>query len=70
MVDVDGYGEICIVCHRCDQSMHLTRPDIRIRASSIPHMLGCNGLASSQAAVVNKTVSATLADIYKLDVDI
>ncbi|KZP31858.1 hypothetical protein FIBSPDRAFT_723772, partial [Athelia psychrophila] len=70
MADVDANVEICIVCHHCDQSTSLTRPDINVRASSIPHTLGCAGLAPSQVAVVNEIVSATLADIWELDLDI
>lgn len=53
------------VCYHCNHP--LTRPDINIRSSLIPDTLGCNGLAPSQAAAVEDTVTATLADIRELD---
>ncbi|KZP27316.1 hypothetical protein FIBSPDRAFT_818473, partial [Athelia psychrophila] len=66
MADVDANGTIYVVCHHCNRSTPLTRPDIDIRASSIPDTLGCTGLTPSQAAAVNETVAATLADISEL----
>lgn len=61
---------ISVVCHHCDRSTPLTRPDINIRASSIPDTLGCTGLSPSQATAVDETVTATLADISELDLTI
>lgn len=56
------------VCYHCKHS--LTRPDIEIRAPSIPDTLGCNGLAMSQAAIVEEIVTATMANISELNREI
>ncbi|KZP04491.1 hypothetical protein FIBSPDRAFT_968102 [Athelia psychrophila] len=49
----DGNATTGTVCYHCNQS--LTRPDIDVRTSTIPAMLGCSGLAPSQAALVKET---------------
>ncbi|KZP01962.1 hypothetical protein FIBSPDRAFT_846196 [Athelia psychrophila] len=68
MADVDTDANVSVVCHHCGHPTSLTRPDINIRASSVPDALGCaSRLAPSQAAAVNETVSATVEDISELD---
>ena len=61
----DANTDVSTACYHCHHS--LTRPDIELRASSIPATLGCNGLAPSQIAADNETVCATQADISELD---
>lgn len=70
MADIDPDATVSVVCHHCDRSISLTRPDINIRASSIPDTLGCTALTPSQAAAVYETVSTTAADISELNHDI
>ncbi|KZP01907.1 hypothetical protein FIBSPDRAFT_809134, partial [Athelia psychrophila] len=71
MVDVDADENVSVICHHCGHPTSLTRPDINIRASSVPNVLGCaSRLAPSQVAAVNETVSATLEDITELDREI
>lgn len=65
---VDADAPISLVCYHCKQS--LTRPDIKVRPSSIPATLGSHGFASSQVTVVEGMVAATLADISELDREI
>lgn len=70
MTDRDAHATISVVCPHCDQPMSLERPDIKLRPSSAPVMLGCRGLAPSEVAAVNDTVFATLSDISELDREI
>ncbi|KAF7974213.1 hypothetical protein HWV62_13187 [Athelia sp. TMB] len=70
MAHVDVTETLSIVCYHCNQSTSLTRPDVNIRASSIPDVLGSNGLLPDQAVAVQGTLAATLLDISSLDRDV
>lgn len=57
------------ICGKCGHS--LTRPDIKLRISPVPTLLGKNyHLSTPQADIVRSTISATLADVSQLDDEI
>lgn len=57
---------VSTICDKCGHS--LNRPDIRLRTSPFPTLLGKNHcLPAPQADIVRSTIFATLADVSQLD---